>query len=459
MSEVNYNNIVPTRIEPINEEQKNAIPKIQEFIKKGDPNEWLVLEGKAGTGKTTLMTKAIEPFVGKKRIDICALSHKAKKVLWDKVENMYQENLMGLTSRSVASLLGMTFNLETGKFTKIYTKKKPPIRWDDIIIIDEGSMINEEALKLIMELKKPKAKVIFLGDVGQLPPIREQGDDNVGKISPVFDTKNKITLHNRVRQTSDSEILPYSDYYWENSVNKEGEEEDPIPLDKRKTNTQMIFSKDMEKVLLDNKDLLIESTKKHNTDLLKVIVYRNKTKKAINWYIRNLIYDKPKEYEIGDVLIFNDNYVKGTDVIMENSSEVSVLNIFEKTFYGKYKGYTLNITDGDKTVDVDVISEESVVEWNRHISELFTIAKKMPLGRTRNSGLKKAWDMKRRFADVDYAYTLTSHKAQGSTYKNVIVVEDDILDVAMIDNIEKSQSLYVAITRASEKIYIVSELN
>ena len=67
--------------------------------------------------------------------------------------------------------------------------------------------------------------------------------------------------------------------------------------------------------------------------------------------------------------------------------------------------------------------------------------------------------MKKRFADTDYAYTLTSHKAQGSTYKNVIVVEDDILDVKMIDNIEKSQSLYVAITRASDMVYIVSELN
>jgi exodeoxyribonuclease-5 len=451
--------IIVNNIQPINEEQKRVINEVRDFIKNGDPNEWFLIEGKAGTGKTTIITKAIEPYVGKRRVEISALSHKAKKVLTNKIYESYGSETIGLSSRSVASLLGMTFNIETGKFTKIYTKKKPPIRWDDVIIVDEASMINEEALELIMKLKKPKAKVIFIGDVGQLPPIREQGDENVGKISPVFNTTNKITLLNRVRQSSDSEILPYSDYYWDNSVKNEGIDEDPIPLSKRKTNQQIVFSTDMEGVLIENKNLFLESIKTNNTDLVKVIVYRNNTKKAINWYIRNLLFEKPKEYEVGEMVIFNDNYFDGNDIIMENSTECSIVKIQEKTFYKKFKGYVLTLTDGEKTEDVKVISEESVFEWNKHISNLFTEAKKQPFGRSRNNALKRAWDTKRKFADIDYAYTLTSHKAQGSTYKNVIVVEDDILEVSMIDNVEKSQSLYVAITRASDKVYIVSELN
>ena len=451
--------VVKEYIQPINAEQERAIKEVQNFIKNGDPTEWFVLEGKAGTGKTTIIKKAIEPYVNKKRIEISALSHKAKKVLWKKIKNIYGTNLLGLDSRSVASLLGMTFNIETGKFTKIYTKKKPPIRWDDVIIVDEASMINEEALELIMKLKKPKAKVIFLGDVGQLPPIREEGDVNTGKISPIFNTMNRVTLLNRVRQSNDSDILPYSDYYWDNSVVNDGEEEDPVPLFKRITSQQMVFSSDMEKVLQDNNHLFTESIKTKNTDLIKVIVYRNKTKKAINWYIRNLIFGEPKEFEIGEMVIFNDNYFVGNEIIMENSTECSIVNIVDKTFYKKFKGYRLTLTDGERTEDVEVISEESKDEWNKHISQLFIEAKKQPFGRSRNNALKRAWDTKRKFADIDYAYTLTSHKAQGSTYKNVIVVEDDILEVSMIDNIEKSQSLYVAITRASDKVYIVSELN
>jgi len=234
-------------IEPINGEQHVAIEEITQFLKKGNPQEWFVLEGKAGTGKTTIITKVLEQFVGKKRVEICALSHKAKKVLWDKLTDTLVEIPAGLSSHSIAGLLGMTLNMETGTFTKAYSKKKPPIRWADIIVVDEGSMVNEEALIHIMDDKKPKAKVVFVGDIGQLPPIRENNDPASGSPSPIFLSENKVKLLNRVRQTEDSHILPYSDYYWENSVMNNGEEEDPIPLQARKNEEQLEFSKDIEK--------------------------------------------------------------------------------------------------------------------------------------------------------------------------------------------------------------------
>ena len=446
-------------VEPLNDEQKEAIESITEFIKRGNPNEWFVLEGKAGTGKTTIMSKAIEPFLGKRRVEICALSHKAKKVLWNKVTSTLIDLPVGLDTHSVAGLLGMTLDMETGKFTKAFSRKKPPIRWADIIVVDEASMINEEALIHIMDSKKPKAKVIFIGDVGQLPPIREERDPSRGKPSPIFLSENKVKLLNRVRQKEDSRILPYSDYYWDNSVLHGGEEEDPVPLESRKNDEHIVFSKDIDKVLNDNKELFLKSTKEKNNDLIKVIVYRNKTKKSLNWYIRNMIYGNPKEYELGDILIFNDNYYKGDSIIFENSSEVSVLKVTKGEFNGEYAGHILTVTDGEKTENVEVLSEGSKPAWNKYVGSLFEVAKKIPKGIKRNRELKRAWDAKNRFANIDYAYVLTSHKAQGSTYNTVIVVEDDILDVSMIDNIEKSQSMYVGITRASNKVYIVSELN
>jgi len=446
-------------IEPINGEQHVAIEEITQFLKKGNPQEWFVLEGKAGTGKTTIITKVLEQFVGKKRVEICALSHKAKKVLWDKLTDTLVEIPAGLSSHSIAGLLGMTLNMETGTFTKAYSKKKPPIRWADIIVVDEGSMVNEEALIHIMDDKKPKAKVVFVGDIGQLPPIRENNDPASGSPSPIFLSENKVKLLNRVRQTEDSHILPYSDYYWENSVMNNGEEEDPIPLQARKNEEQLEFSKDIEKVLTDNKDLYLKGVNDKNHDIIKTIVYRNKTKKSINWFIRNLIFKDPKEYELGDALIFNDNYFRNDKIVFENSTEVSVLEIRKREFIGEYHGHILKVTDGVSTENIEVISEISVPAWNKHVSELFNIAKKIPNGVRRNRALRNAWNARNRFANVDYAYTLTSHKAQGSTYHTVIVLEDDILEVTMIDNIEKSQAMYVAITRASDKVHIVSELN
>jgi ATP-dependent exoDNAse (exonuclease V) alpha subunit len=450
---------IAEKIIPINKQQELAVSEIINFIKKGDSTEWFTLEGKAGTGKTTIITSAIESFVGKKRIFICALSHKAKKVLWDKVKMNYGDSPLGIVSYSVAALLGMSFNIETGKFTKNYTKKKAPIKMADIIIVDECSMINEEALSLIMSEKKKNTKVIFVGDVGQLPPIRDT-HENAGEISPVFKTTNKVSLFDRVRQSADSDILKYSDFYWDNSVVNEIPDEDPVPLEYRVSGRDIIFSKDLEKTILNNKNLFIESIEKNNPNIIKVIVYRNKTKKMLNWFIRKLIYNEPKEYELGDLLIINDNYYNGDDVlIIENSTEVSILQIKPVKFYNKYNGYTLHVTDGEAHYDLDVISETSLDDWNKHISELFIKAKKEPFGRSRNNLLKKAWSAKKRFVDVDYAYTLSSHKSQGSTYETVIVFEDDIMDVGMIGEVEKSQSMYVSITRASKKVYIVSEFN
>jgi DNA replication protein DnaC len=150
----------------LNEEQKKAILSIQEFIKKGKSDEWFVLEGKAGVGKTTVITHALLPFISKKRIVLSALSHKAKNVVHQKVKELViDDEPRGLMVLSVASMLGMTFDLETGQFVKIYTRKKPKIKQMDIIIVDECSMINEMGLELIMSEKKKTSKVIFLGDV------------------------------------------------------------------------------------------------------------------------------------------------------------------------------------------------------------------------------------------------------------------------------------------------------
>ena len=153
----------------LNEEQKLAVNQITEFIKKGNSEEWFMLEGKAGVGKTTVVTECLKTFLSKKRIILSALSHKAKKVIVNKIKDNFDDGeLRGLYSSSVASMLGMTFDLETGKFVKIYGKKKPTIKIVDVIVVDEASMINEEGLSLIMSEKKKSAKVIFLGDIGQL---------------------------------------------------------------------------------------------------------------------------------------------------------------------------------------------------------------------------------------------------------------------------------------------------
>lgn len=57
------------------------------------------------------------------------------------------------------------------------------------------------------------------------------------------------------------------------------------------------------------------------------------------------------------------------------------------------------------------------------------------------------------FANVNYGYSTTVHKSQGSTYYNVYIDMDDILKNKSIN--EMKRCLYTAITRASNNIYLL----
>jgi hypothetical protein len=58
-----------------------------------------------------------------------------------------------------------------------------------------------------------------------------------------------------------------------------------------------------------------------------------------------------------------------------------------------------------------------------------------------------------RFAQLNYGYSITVHKSQGSTFKNVFIDISDILDNNNID--ETSKCLYTAITRSSNSIELL----
>lgn len=73
--------------------------------------------------------------------------------------------------------------------------------------------------------------------------------------------------------------------------------------------------------------------------------------------------------------------------------------------------------------------EEGRYQYYDKINNLKKIAK--------NSGDSKQWAAYHKyvaqFARFDYAYSLSSHKSQGRTFKDVIVFENDIMNVQKIN--------------------------
>ena len=71
-----------------------------------------------------------------------------------------------------------------------------------------------------------------------------------------------------------------------------------------------------------------------------------------------------------------------------------------------------------------------------------------------------AFALKGKYANIQYGYAITSHRAQGSTYTNTYVFEDNILGPTNAgDAVTKNKSLYVAVSRPTTKLVMISERN
>ena len=62
------------------------------------------------------------------------------------------------------------------------------------------------------------------------------------------------------------------------------------------------------------------------------------------------------------------------------------------------------------------------------------------------------WDYKQLFHDVSYAYSLTVHKSQGSTFQDVFVDVPNLMLNRKV--IERNQLYYVAFTRAAKRLFL-----
>jgi hypothetical protein len=370
-----------------------------------------------------------------------------------------------IISKSIAGALGMNMDLETGNFTVDNGAKKiPPIKEADIIIVDECSMVNEESHALIMAQKRKSAKVIYLGDIRQLPPIREKGSPYQDRPSPVFFGKNYNVLTERIRQGEESPILPFADYFGDNS-RLTHPVKCPVVPEWRKSITndhgELLFENNIYDVLDQYTEYYVEAIKEKDPNWIKTIAYRNETRHTLNDYIRKAIYGSEAanetQYFRNEILIFSDNYT--VDMLGEpisNSYEFQI-NKAEPGRDGGYDIWLLDFIVDGIPVTVKTLAASDIKKHTTDVHNAFVYAKSLKFGsEDRKDALSRAWGLKKRYAPLDYAYVITSYKCQGSTYSNVIVYEADIMSVAPINNKEKSQSLYTAITRASRTCVIIN---
>ncbi len=463
-----------------NKEQQSAIVNAVSFLKTNtDPTQYYVIEGKAGTGKTTIAKEILKEFEDE-QIYVAAVSHKAKGV----IKSSFGDDTRGKKFFSIAGLLGMKgINDNDTQTTKFQVGLKVPLLDNPpaLLVIDEASMITEDVLKKIININSSLSRpfqMLFLGDIGQIQPIRDEQSefyrthkDLLNKKSDIFNSKHKSKLITRVRQGEANPILPYADYFWENSQ-KENPELNPTQHIVRNNQItdkgSLLFSNSESEVLNSVIKAVKNAVEKGLTNHVKIVTYHVNEKTELNQKIHEALFGKDSDYSKGDMLILNSPYdLPDVNATMENSSEIQIKSI-QDTDVDEFGVHTLYIeTNGtaytrtgneQKDCVIQVVSRNDIGLYNQKLQELASYAKRQTNRALKKQAWSDFWEYKGRYADVDFGYAITAHKSQGSTYDIVVVDEKDIMGTTATSNQEKSELIYTALTRPRKTAIVISSV-
>lgn len=380
---------------------------LKECIKRYENGEkYCVISGYAGAGKSTLVKVIIENLPGidpEEDVAYACYTGKAAQVLLKKGN----KNVITLHK-----LLYESIPRPDGTFFRV---PKTAIDYS-IVVVDEVSM----APKTLMDLLFTHGCfVICLGDPFQLPPIDKNQDNGLLEHPHVF-------LDEIMRQALDSSIIRLSMQIRNGEKIEYGKYNDAIVMPYEKLNTGVLKWGD------------------------QVLVGTNKARININQTFRNM-QGRGSEPEEGDKVICLRNYwdnLADNDDPLVNGTVGHIHNLY--TSYNKIPPYC-----GGQTIPVlyaDFISDSEADFGTLNMDKHQIITGERSLDARTIYKLNSRRPTQHLVPmEFTYAYAITTHKAQGSEWDKVVVLEEGF----PFDKEEHARWLYTAVTRASEQLVLV----
>ena len=370
--------------------------------------KYTTISGYAGTGKSTLVKFAIAALgVREDRVAYATFTGKAAEVLRKK----------GNTGAcTLHKLLYDHFPKPGGGFIR---KPKTSLNYD-VVVVDEVSMAPKSMIDMLLS---HRVYVIFLGDPFQLPQINKDESHDILENAHIF-------LDEVMRQAAESEIIQIS------MKIRNGESID--------------FMKGKEVIIIPKSELV----EGHLTWADQILCGTNATRENINRQMRE-IYGFSGLPQDGEKMICLRNYwddcadngdalVNGTTGILRNPFETfrMIPN------YIPINNHRMDVVQGDfvtsdgSTFNSVEMDKKFLIDGVKCITDGKILFR---LGKLKN----KIGDIvPREFA---FGYAITTHKAQGSEWDKVLVIEEKF----PFPKEEHARWLYTAVTRASEKLVLV----
>jgi nucleoside-triphosphatase THEP1 len=428
----------------LNTEQENCRSNLLDFIQSAQ-NGFFLIDGEGGTGKTTVVTSIIKDpkeilFLGATNKVCNNLKQSLKKNGVDLID------MLDIKVKTIARFLN--FNMKKDEYNNnVITMRMPDIdSIPKIIVIDEVSMLSQEQVSWILKLRQIR-KVILIGDKMQIPPIEDKYRENGFLISYIYkyiDYNFTLTLQNR--QSSESNLYAsISDF--------------------RKSMSIYINYKDFAIKYVDNKDIFLcgmysEELKYHlQNEKYTAIAYKNNTVTSFAWLMNG--YKNPNQLHEGDVVYFKSLY-RDNEITFYTSEQVEILEISEgyKTVFFPDNDYIeIPILEAKIKVSEGIVQKINISKgYKKTMEKLYSkfYYKRSKLKNAKEKAEINTFynDVRLSLAELAKPYSITCHKAQGSSYDNIIIPIFDF--VSNREYKDSNQLFYVAMSRAKKKIIFVT---
>ena len=419
-------------------DQKTVADAVLRKLFEGKPQE-IIISGPAGTGKSFLIKYILNDIIKKysqtqkilgleprfmQDVLVSATTNKAVKVLEESISYPVA------TIESYLHLVVTGDNFE-GQYKLAPSKFGLASICDSLIIIDEASMISYDLYKYIQKCCMG-CFIIYVGDDCQLPAVRS------GSI-PLIWQKGfpEFKLTSLVRQADNQEIADLC-----TELRKTVQNQKFFGIQTAKSIRQITDPEEQKLFLM-----------KYDFSFGKIITYTNSKSIQYNEWImsQNHVWDKSPFY-VNETYVVNDYYKNPyLNISIPAETKVRVVNIYDKLDMD-YKGATCSIyklrvkpllQNSNVYADVDVPEDRDFFKkWLKYIAKY------------------KDWNnyffWKQSCLDLRGNYACTIHKAQGSTFDNVIIDASDFKSCT--NPMIAARLLYVAVSRAKHGITFFGQL-
>ncbi|MEE1111990.1 MAG: AAA family ATPase [Bacteroidales bacterium] len=439
---------------PLTQDQENLVKNLSNFIFHREDCNIFILDGYAGTGKTTIISALIKtlPYYNI-RTELLAPTGRAAKVLSNR------------SLQQAYTIHKKIYYTQTDDYSNISLKLKENKNHHTIYIIDEASMIGEgdNLLSDLFSYMKNgvKNKAILLGDKAQLPPI---GSNESFALNPdylrqrFFEPIEYYQLTQVVRQALQSGIL-------KNAANIRWALNNKLQLPIFKTQNHKDF-KQIESI--DFEDTLVNQYRQIGEKEVVVVTRSNFAANQLNQYIRNRILEKENIIDIGEKLMsIRNNYYWQTENeysdFIANGDIVEVTNIYsyEEKFGFNFANIEARINESKIPIEVTIMLD-TLSEKQAHLSQekerqlynnIFSYYQK---DCNNKALIHKAVKEDKYFnaLQIKFSKAITCHKAQGGDWHTAFILNEVQASEAI--NQDYFRWLYTAVTRAREQIFLVN---